>query len=208
MATCAGHHAVTGAELCTIPRSLAGNDDVHEQVRAAVVVGTTRTMQQDVSYGLRQLTDVALRALSPSVNDPATAQEAVYHAAAVLDELLHRDPPAQVRGGPRGTWLVLSGRPSHAELVGLAFDEVRRAAAAQPGVCVDVLEALHVLHRSMAWDGLADRCPALEAQAHLLLAGAEAADLLPADLQAVRRAHAERFGPRAGGAGPGEASSA
>ena len=165
-------------------------------------------MQQDVAYGLRQLTDVALRALSPSVNDPATAQEAVYHASAVLTELLHRDPPAQVKGGPRGTWLVLSGRPSHAELVGLTFDEVRRAAADQPSVCVHVLEALHVLHQSMAWDGLTDRCPPLEEQAHLLLAGAEAADLLPADLQAVHRAHDEWFGQEAASApfsrpGPG-----
>ena len=62
-----------------------------------MAVGATRTMQQDVSYGLRQLADVALKALSPGINDPTTAQDAIFHSAAVLTELLHRDPPPIVR---------------------------------------------------------------------------------------------------------------
>ena len=193
LSTYPGHHAVEGTVLATVPRSLAGCDGIEEHVRAAVVTGNTRTMQQDVSYGLRQLADVALRALSPAVNDPATAQDAMYHATTILAELLHRDAPALAKPGPRGTWLLLPGRPSHSELVGLTFDEVRRAAAGQPSVCVHLLEALSALRESLASDGLTDRCPPLVAQADLVLAGAEAADLLPADLLAVRRAHAERF---------------
>ncbi len=196
-----GHHAIAGAVLGTIPRSVAGRDGIEDQIRASIVIGNTRTLQQDVAYGLRQLTDVALRALSPSVNDPATAQDAMFHAAAVLTELLHREAPAAVRRGPRDTWLLTPGRPTHAELVDLTFDEVRRAAADEPSVCVQLLEILWVLHESSASDGLTDRCPPLETQADLVLAGAEAADLLPADLGAVRRAHAERFGRRTTPAG-------
>lgn len=189
-----GHHAIAGAVLGTIPRSLAGRDGIEDQVRGSIVIGNSRTLQQDVAYGLRQLADVALRALSPSINDPATAQDAMYHAAAVLAELLHREAPAEVRHGPRDTWLLMPGRPTHAELVDLTFDEVRRAGADQPSVCVHLLEVLSILHESTASLGLTDRCPPLVAQADLVLAGAEAAGLLPHDLWTVRRAHAERFG--------------
>ncbi len=94
---------------------------------AAVAIGRTRTMQQDVSYGLRQLADVALKALSPGINDPTTAQDAIFHAAAVLAELLQRDPPARVHSGADGRRLVLVQQPTHDDLVRLAFDEVRRA---------------------------------------------------------------------------------
>ena len=64
-------------------------------VCAAVTIGDTRTMQQDVSYGLRQLADVALKALSPGINDPTTAQDSIFHAAAVLAEILRARPSAE-----------------------------------------------------------------------------------------------------------------
>ncbi len=83
-------------------------------------------MQQDASYGLRQLADVPLKALSPGVNEPTTAQDAIFHAAAVLYELLHHDPPPRQRIGDTGQRLVLA-QATHDDLVGLAFDETRRA---------------------------------------------------------------------------------
>ena len=118
------------------------------RVRAAVAIGDTRTMQQDVSYGLRQLADVALKALSPGINDPTTAQDAIFHAAAVLAELLRRDPPPEAAQRTGGRRLVLAQQPTHDELVRLAFDETRRAAAGQPAVCIYLLEALAPAQRS------------------------------------------------------------
>ena len=102
-------------------------------------------MQQDASYGLRQLVDVALKALSPGINDPTTAQDAIFHAAAVLVGArccaTHR---------PRSAWamtVAASCWPSSTpttEMVGLTFDEIRRAAANQPTVCIYLLEALEL----------------------------------------------------------------
>ncbi|MEO7555058.1 MAG: DUF2254 domain-containing protein, partial [Acidimicrobiales bacterium] len=192
-----GRYAIEGTPLCTLSPPPADSDDIERHVRAAIAVGTTRTMQQDVSYGLRQLADVALKALSPGINDPTTAQDAIFHATAVLAELLPREPPPRLQHGPHGQQLVVAHQPTHADLVALAFDETRRAAAAQPTVCVYLLEALHLLKESLDARGLDDRIPPLVDQARLIVAGCEAAGLLPADIEQVRRAFTRRFGPSA-----------
>lgn len=75
----------------------------------------------------------------------------------------------------------------------LTFDEVRRAASGQPTVCVYLLEALELLTEALRAAGLVERTPVLVEQARLVLAGSEAADLLPADLRLVGAAFDKRF---------------
>ncbi|HVL93318.1 MAG TPA: DUF2254 family protein, partial [Acidimicrobiales bacterium] len=76
----AGRYAIEGTALCTVAHPGASPSDAGDaDIRPAVAIGDTRTMQQDVSYGVRQLADVALRALSPGINDPTTAQDAIFH---------------------------------------------------------------------------------------------------------------------------------
>ncbi len=188
-----GRYAIEGTTLCTISPP---PDDPHEVARricAAVDIGSTRTMQQDISFALRQLADVALKALSPAVNDPTTAQDAIFHSAAVLTELLRRDPPSPRRIGEHGERLVLAQQPTHDELVRLAFDETRRAAAGQPAVCIYLLEAIVLVYETLKSYGLSDRGGELINQARLIAEGNEAAGLLPADLQLVRNTYAKRF---------------
>lgn len=190
-----GRYALPGAPLGTLFPPPDDEAAVDRRARAALAIGDTRTTQQDVSYGLRQLVDVALKALSPGINDPTTAQDAIFHAAAVLGDLLRCDPPPTTATAPDGRCLLLPQQPTLEELVALTFDEVRRAAAPHPTVCVYLLEALHLLVEVVAASGLPARAAPLEAQAELVVAGAEMADLLPADLELVRLAHAKRFGP-------------
>ena len=148
-----GRYAVEGAPLCTIAPPPADVEEAEQEIRAAVTVGQTRSMRQDASYGLRQLADVALKALSPGINDPTTAQDAIFHAAAVLAELLRRDPPPERRTGEGGRRLVVPHRPTHDDLVRLTFDETRRAAAPHPTVCIYLLEALRRPARGGPCDG-------------------------------------------------------
>jgi len=190
-----GRYAVEGTPLCALSPPPVDCDQVERELRSAVGVGSTRTMQQDISYGLRQLADVALKALSPGINDPTTAQDAIFHTTAVLGELLRRDPPARVRSGPRGTRVLLVEQPDHGDLIGMAFNEVRRAAATQPAVSIYLLEALHLLTEALTATGCSHRTPPLRDQARLVVAGCEHADLLPEDVHAVRAAHGHRFGP-------------
>ena len=192
--TLPGRYAIVGVPACRISPPPDDVEASERRIWAAIGIGQTRTMQQDISYGLRQLVDVALKALSPGINDPTTAQDAIFHAAAVLGEALRRNPPPAALTGDGDRRLFLCQQHTHDELVRLTFDEVRQAAAALPVVCVYLLEALELLHLSVVAAGLHDRSDVLAEQARLVLAGCEAADLLPHDLAVVRDAYEKRFG--------------
>jgi uncharacterized membrane protein len=186
--TYAGRYVIEHEPLVVLAPAVDadGVADAAHAVRATFVIGTTRTMQQDVTYGLRQLVDVAVKALSPGINDPTTAEDAILHAGAVLSELLRHDPPPALMldGGRR---LVLAHQPVHRDLVRLAFDETRHAAAMHPAVCVYLLRTIASLIESLEATGLAGRTDELHRQARLVAAGCGRTDVLADDLDDVRR---------------------
>lgn len=81
------------------------SDSVLERGRAALIVGGNRTAEQDVEFTFEQLAQIALRALSPAINDPFTAVSCIDHLGAALDHLVQRPDPPAVRvdrdGQPR-----------------------------------------------------------------------------------------------------------
>lgn len=103
-------------------------------LRYTVSVGVERTLHQDLAFGLRQLSDIALRALSSAVNDPTTAVQCldriVQFLAAVatlpLGVVHHRDRKGAVR--------LVQDVPGWADLVDLGFEEIRRCATDSPQV--------------------------------------------------------------------------
>ncbi|MFF4978817.1 DUF2254 domain-containing protein [Streptomyces sp. NPDC001046] len=114
-------------------------------LRRAVSVGVERTYHQDLGFGLRQLVDIALRALSSAINDPTTAVQAldrvVQFLAALsrrpLDTARHRDRDGAVR--------LVQPLPGWTELVDLGFTEVRGCAVGSPQVCRRLLAGLEDL---------------------------------------------------------------
>ncbi len=188
-----GRYAIPGAPLCALSKAPEQVEETEHAIFDAVSIGNTRTMQQDISFGLREMADVGLKALSPGINDPTTAQDAIFHNAAVLAELLRRDPPPRELEGESECRVVLVEQPSGDDLVRLAYGELRRAAATQPAVCIYLLEALHLLREGLDDAGLRSRTAVLVEQARLVVAGCAAADVLPADLDDVRRAYDRRF---------------
>ncbi len=173
-----GRYAIDRTPVCALSVLPVDLESTERGILAAVSTGKTRTMQQDVSFGLRQLADVALKSLSPGINDPTTAQDSVFHSVAILAELLRRDPPPRERFADDGRRLILMQQPTHNDLIALAFDETRRAAATQPNVCIYLLEALKLLRETLDASGLSDRTEPLVDQARLVVAGCEGADNL------------------------------
>jgi uncharacterized membrane protein len=194
--TAVGRYAVSGAPLCTIWEGSPGadRDTMARGVRDSIRVGTTRTLRQDASYGLRQMADVALRALSPGVNDPTTAQDAIFHLATVLHAFFRHDPPARdLRSGTRRLLLPEAG--GYEELLALAYDEVRRAAASQPAVCCYLLESLSVIDQSLEPPRATQVAPLLREHARSVVEAAETAGSSDRDLAPVRRIYAKHFSP-------------
>jgi hypothetical protein len=99
-----------------------------------------------------------------------------------------------VRRCERGGQLLVP-TPSRDDVVGLAFDELRRSAAPHPTVSVYLLEAIDLIRQALVLEGLGARAEPLERQADLIARGTEMVDdLLAEDRDVVRRAHERRGG--------------
>ena len=188
--TYAGQFAIQNTPLCHIFPPPEDASDIETAVRAAVMLGETRTLQQDVTYGVRQLSDVALKAMSPGINDPTTAHDAISHLGTVLADLLGRQPPAQRLSGQEGKVLLVPRATTHSQLVGLAFDEVRIASAEQPTVLIYLLDVLDQVEQSLTGLDRPSAVEALRGQASLIRAMNEEADVPDPDRERVRVAYA------------------
>lgn len=191
-----GRYAIAGSVLCRVSPPV-GRDRLDHTVgaaRAAVSLGPTRTMGEDRGYGVRQLVDVALRALSPGVNDPTTAQDAIFHLGTVLAARFTAPPVPRAHRDDEGRQLLAPHSMTDEDLAELALSELRAAAAALPMVSIYLLEMIAGVIEAAEADGGADRVRPLLAQAHLVLRHVEAADIVEPDRRRVRHAHAKLFG--------------
>ncbi|MFJ6071736.1 DUF2254 domain-containing protein [Streptomyces sp. NPDC093065] len=103
-------------------------------LRYALSVGVERTFHQDLAFGLRQLSDIGLRALSPAVNDPTTAVQALDRVVQILATLSRRPLDAVPHRDRRGAVRLVQPVPGWEELVDLGFAEVRACGAGSPQV--------------------------------------------------------------------------
>jgi uncharacterized membrane protein len=122
----------------------------------AVIVGATRTMQQDIDFALRQLNDIGLRALSPAVNDPTTAIEVVLRVTSIVRPLIGADLPAQAQRDGTGRMLLTPWDLDHVEYVRHAYGQIRLYAGAHPQVALTLVRVLRML-RDVASEEHGDR---------------------------------------------------
>lgn len=103
-------------------------------LRRTVLVGVERSLHQDPAFGLRQLSDIALRALSSSVNDPTTAVQCLDRIVQFLSVAVHLPLGPLHHRDRRGEVRLVQEVPGWTELVDLAFEEIRGCAASSPQV--------------------------------------------------------------------------
>jgi uncharacterized membrane protein len=100
-----------------------------EALFRAVVVGKVRTFEQDPKYPIRLLVDIAIRALSPAINDPTTAVQTIDQ----LEDLLRRLGSAELQGGHvsdnNGDLRLVFPTPTWEDYLTLSFDEIRQFGA-------------------------------------------------------------------------------
>ena len=117
-----------------------------------VSVGAERTFHQDLGFGLRQLSDIALRALSPAVNDPTTAVQAVDRIVQFLSSVAQRPLGALLHRDRRGIVRLVQPVPGWTDLVDLAFTEIRGCAVSSPQVTRRLLAGLDDLLGAVSED--------------------------------------------------------
>lgn len=170
-------------------------------IAEAVIIGVARTMQQDIDFGLRQLNDVGLRALSQAVNDPTTAIEVILRLGSVMRPLLLAECPAQAMRDHDGRILLTPCDLDHTEYVAHAFNQLRHYAAPHPSVVIPLLRTMGMLRDCCLSGYRGEMTPdrvrtiaALDHQIELTLAGVRATGMLPADLAVVEAAAAGATG--------------
>lgn len=145
---------------------------VGDGLREAVSLGFERTMRQDVAFGVRELVDMANKAMSPAINDPYTAVQAVEHITTALVLELGRDVGPLLSRDPDGRVVVAVPAPDHAFLIDLACDQVRRYGAREPAVLGALLQLLRAVAAADC-EG-PDLRPALHEQVRRILRASEA----------------------------------
>jgi uncharacterized membrane protein len=151
----------------TIAMAIAANIDTKaaQHVGRAFHIGAERTLFQDVTRGIVELTDIALRALSPSLNDPTTAMGCIDRLTQIMQTLACRRFPSPYRAGEDGRVRVIALRRSFEEMVRLPYGQLRHAGAAQPSVAHRLIESLG----RVADNAPAERIPPLLAEIRELL---------------------------------------
>jgi uncharacterized membrane protein len=128
--------------------SLALEDPPDQETIAALnacySISRHRTIEQDPAFGIRQIVDMALKALSPGVNDTSTAVMGVDYLTAILAQLASRKFPASHRY--EGDELrVITVAPTFEDLLAEAFDQIRGSAIGNAGIMVRMLGDLETL---------------------------------------------------------------
>ena len=116
--------------------------DIAEAVADTIALGAHRTPVQDPDFSVRHLIEIAVRALSPGINDPYTAISVVNQLSGSLARLFGRDLPDAVVRDEGGTVRVICPRPTYASLVAAAFDQIRQSGAAMPVVMIHLVQAI------------------------------------------------------------------
>ena len=111
---------------CGVVALIHGEADgqLEREVLKSLRAGAERTFEQDPAFAFRVLADIALRALSPAVNDPTTASQALDTSDGLLRLLATRDLDVGCLRGPEGQPRVVLLLPAWDGYVGLALDEV------------------------------------------------------------------------------------
>ena len=136
-----GHFIVRGHRIATVwPPEAAPL--VRQALGRAHLVGPYRTLSQDVSFGIDQLVEIALRALSAAVNDTFTALTCIDWLGENLCKIVDQWHPARVHRDERGFIRVIATQPSYDRLVQRSFEKIRQSSLGQPAVMIRMLEAL------------------------------------------------------------------
>ena len=137
-----GHFVPAGIPFVQIVGADRLPPAAHDEFRSAFDIGPARTLQQDVEFGVLQIVDIALRAISPAVNDPSTAINCIDQLSRILIRFASRKLPPSLLYDLPGQVRVVMPWISFEGLLDSAFEQIRQYATTDVAVCLRLLRAL------------------------------------------------------------------
>jgi uncharacterized membrane protein len=141
-----GDHVVKGSPFCILHSTIPVPDELKKEIAGTIIVGYYRTSEQDMEFSVDQLSEIALRALSPSLNDPFTAIACINRLCSAMCRLTDRKFPSPYRKDEQGVLRLVSRRtPTFVSLFSAAFDKIRRNAENNAAVLTHLTWAMKVI---------------------------------------------------------------
>ncbi len=141
----AGHFLIEGENGVRVyPRHKVSNE-IAKKIRGGFIIGNTPTPTQDIEYSIRHLVEIALRALSPGINDNFTAISVLDRLSAAMAILFRKKTPAEWRCDSHGRVRIWGKQADDADIIFSAFDQIRHNAREKPDIIFHILKKLKTL---------------------------------------------------------------
>lgn len=136
-----GHFVPAGVPLLTISKAKLLTPALSESLLRSFQIGPTRTLEQDIEFGILQIVDIALKAISPAVNDPSTAISCVDQLSSILISFSTRQAPGTHFYDPPGTLRVTIPNLGFDRLAESAFEQIRSYSKTDVAVSLRLMRA-------------------------------------------------------------------
>jgi uncharacterized membrane protein len=137
-----GEYVIAGEDVAEAWPAARCDADAAHAVRDAVMLGPERTPEQDPEFGIIEISDIAVRAMSAAINDPTTAMLCVDRLAELLAYLALRELPAPPARDHRGVPRFVPLGTTFDRALGLAYDQLRYSASANPAVMRKLVDTI------------------------------------------------------------------
>ena len=137
-----GDFVARNAALLTLLPGQKLSQEFHDELYGAFDIGTERTMFGDVLFGIRQLVDIALKAISPAVNDPTTAVNCIDYLSNLLIQAARRANNPTRYADESGNLRLIAPQPTFEMMLDLAFDQIRQYSRREVTITLRLLDAL------------------------------------------------------------------
>ncbi|NEK18398.1 DUF2254 domain-containing protein [Rhizobium leguminosarum] len=177
-----GDYVFPGAPIAFVKPMV---EDAEEAIRIATALGPQRGSSADIEFAVRQLVEVAVRALSPGINDPLTAVSVIDRLGAALCDLV----PLHLSTGvvfDHGRPVVVIPSVDYDGLVNAMFHMIRQNGSGSPAVLIRILDVLTAVVTS---ERAPSRVATLQRHADLVLDDAGRNIQSPADLHDIQTRH-------------------
>ncbi|HSF09981.1 MAG TPA: DUF2254 domain-containing protein [Nitrospirales bacterium] len=137
-----GHFITKGASLAKVLALGPMADVVSQSINKQMICGNNRTQEQDIEFSVLQLVEVAVRALSPGINDPFTCINCIDHLSAILCQLCQRKIPSPFRYDRDGVLRIIAPPVTFEGVLNAAFHQIRQHGKGNVAVLICLLEGL------------------------------------------------------------------
>lgn len=140
-----GNFVVQGNDLVMVYPGKLVNEKLTEKINETFILGSQPTDQQDIEFAINQLVEIAVRALSPGINDPFTAIRCIDQLSVALSHLAQRQLPSPYRYDHDNNLRVIANQVTFAGLTDAAFNQIRQYGCSDVAVTIRLLEAIAVI---------------------------------------------------------------